>query len=44
MGTFVLCLRLDGTEPPNGTIRALGAPMAQPFYGWIELMSAINTL
>jgi hypothetical protein len=44
MGTFVLCLRLGGTEPPSGTISALGAPVAQPFYGWIELMSTINTL
>jgi hypothetical protein len=44
MGTFVLRLRLGGTEPPSGTIRALGAPVAQPFYGWIELMSTINTL
>jgi hypothetical protein len=44
MGTFVLRLRLGGTEPPSGTISALGAPVAQPFYGWIELMSTLNTL
>jgi hypothetical protein len=44
MGTFVLCLRLGGTEPPSGTIGALGATVTQPFYGWIDLMSAINTL
>jgi hypothetical protein len=44
MGTFVLCLRLGGTEPPSGTISALGATVTQPFYGWIDLMSAINTL
>ena len=44
MGTFVLCLRLGGTEPPSGTLGALGATVAQPFYGWIELMSVINTL
>lgn len=44
MGIFVLHLRLGGTEPPSGTISALGAPVAQPFYGWIELMSTINTL
>lgn len=44
MGIFVLRLRLGGTEPPSGTISAHGAPAAQPFYGWLELMSSINTL
>jgi hypothetical protein len=44
MGTFVLCLRLGGTEPPSGTIGALGATVPQPFYGWIDLMGVINTL
>ena len=44
MGTFVLRLRLGGTEPPAGTISTLGAPVAQPFYGWLELIGAINTL
>jgi hypothetical protein len=44
MGIFVLCLRLGGTEPPSGTISALGTPVVQPFYGWIELMGTINTL
>jgi hypothetical protein len=44
MGTFVLSVRLGGTEPPSGTLGALGATVAQPFYGWIELMSVINTL
>lgn len=44
MGIFVLRLRLGGTEPPSGTVSALGASVAQPFYGWIELMSTINTL
>jgi hypothetical protein len=44
MGTFLLRLHLGGTEPPSGTISALGTPVAQPFHGWIELMSAINTL
>jgi hypothetical protein len=44
MGSYVLRLRLGGTEPPTGTISAHGAPVAQPFYGWIELIGAINTL
>jgi hypothetical protein len=44
MGTFVLSVRLGGTEPPSGTLSALGAPVAQAFYGWIELISTINTL
>jgi hypothetical protein len=44
MGTFVLRLRLGGTEPPSGTIGALGATVPQPFYGWIDLMGVINTL
>lgn len=44
MGSFVLRLRLGGTEPPTGAISAFGATVAQPFYGWIDLMSAINTL
>lgn len=44
MGAFVLRLRLGGTEPPQGTLTALGATVTHPFYGWIELMSAINTL
>jgi hypothetical protein len=42
MGIFVLCLRLGGTEPPSGTISALGTPVVQPFYGWIELMGTIQ--
>lgn len=44
MGSFVLSLRLGGTEPPSGTIGAFGGAAAQPFHGWIGLMSAINTL
>jgi hypothetical protein len=44
MGIFVLRLHLGSPEPPRGTISALGAAVTQPFYGWIELMSAINTL
>jgi hypothetical protein len=43
-GIFVLRLHLGSPEPPRGTISALGATVTQPFYGWIELMSAINTL
>lgn len=43
MGSFVLRLRLGGTESPSGTITASGG-VAQPFSGWIDLMSAINTL
>lgn len=43
MGTFVLFLRLGGSEPPSGTISALGQA-ARPFRGWIDLMIAINGL
>ena len=44
MGTFLLRLRLGGTEPPRGTLSALEVTVTHPFYGWIELMSVINTL
>jgi hypothetical protein len=44
MGILVLRLRLGSTEPPNGTIGALGEATGQSFYGWIDLMSAINRL
>ncbi|MGH3771477.1 MAG: hypothetical protein ACRDRW_08795 [Pseudonocardiaceae bacterium] len=44
MGTFMLRLRLGGAEPPTGTISAPGGTVAQSFYGWIDLMSAINRL
>ena len=43
MGTFLLRLRLGGSEPPSGTIGALGGATEQSFHGWIDLMSAINT-
>jgi hypothetical protein len=43
-GIFLLHLRLGGTEPPSGTIYALGGTAAQPFFGWIDLMSVINRL
>ena len=44
MGTFVLRLRLGGSEPPSGTINALDGQAAQPFHGWIDLVIAINGL
>ena len=43
-GSFVLSLRLGGTEPPRGTITPAEGTGAQPFHGWIDLMGAINRL
>ena len=43
-GSFVLSLRLGGTEPPRGTITPAEGAGAQPFHGWIDLMGAINRL
>jgi hypothetical protein len=44
MASFVLRLRLGGGEPPSGMISALDGTQVQPFYGWIDLMSAVNRL
>jgi hypothetical protein len=41
---LVLELSLAGGDPVNGTIRVVGGPPATPFHGWIDLMSAINSL
>lgn len=37
-------LSLTGGDPVSGTIGILGEPPAVPFHGWIDLMSAINSL
>jgi hypothetical protein len=42
MGSFLLSLRLGGTEPPVGTITPADGTGAHPFHGWIDLMGAIN--
>ncbi len=44
MISLMVNLRLNGSEPPSGTIVALDGAVAQPFYGWIDLMSVINKL
>jgi len=44
MASFLLSLRLGGTDPPRGTISPAEGTGAQAFHGWIDLMGAINRL
>lgn len=44
MASFLLSLRLGGTDPPRGTISPAEGTEAQAFHGWIDLMGAINRL
>jgi hypothetical protein len=41
---LVLELCLADGDPVSGTIGAVGGPPGAPFHGWIDLMSAINSL
>jgi hypothetical protein len=41
---LVLELSLGGGDPVSGTVGVAGGPPPVPFHGWIDLMSAINTL
>jgi hypothetical protein len=41
---LVLELSLAGDDPVSGTVGIVGGPPATPFHGWIDLMSAINSL
>ena len=43
---FPMILELDlvSGDPVSGTVGIAGGPPAIPFRGWIDLMSAINTL
>jgi hypothetical protein len=41
---LVLELSLAGGDPVSGTVGVAGGPPPVPFHGWIDLMSAINTL
>ena len=41
---LILALDLVGSDPVSGTVGIAGGPPAIPFRGWIDLMSAINTL
>jgi hypothetical protein len=41
---LVLELSLADGDPVSGTVGAAGGPPAIPFHGWIDLMSAINSL
>jgi hypothetical protein len=42
--SLVLELSLADGEPLSGTVGVLGGAPATPFHGWIDLMSAINSL
>ncbi len=41
---LVLELSLADGDPVSGTVGVAGAQPAMPFHGWIDLMSAINSL
>lgn len=41
---LVLELSLAEGDPVSGTVGVAGAQPAMPFHGWIDLMSAINSL
>lgn len=41
---LVLELSLSPGDPLNGTVGIADGPPAVPFHGWIDLMSAINSL
>jgi hypothetical protein len=41
---LVLELSLADGDPVSGTVGAADAQPAMPFHGWIDLMSAINSL
>ena len=41
---LVLKLSPDGGDPVSGTVGLADGPPPVPFHGWIDLMSAINTL
>lgn len=42
--TLVLELSLTGADPITGSIGVAGGPPPMLFHGWIDLMSAINSL
>jgi hypothetical protein len=41
---LVLELSLAEGDPVSGTVGVAGSQPAMPFHGWIDLMSAINSL
>jgi hypothetical protein len=41
---LVLELSLAEGNPVSGTVGVAGGQPAMPFHGWIDLMSAINSL
>jgi len=43
-GRLVLELIIADTEPLSGTVGCPGSPSRTAFHGWIDLMSAINSL
>ncbi len=43
-GRLVLDLIIADTEPLSGSVGCPGSPSRTAFHGWIDLMSAINSL
>lgn len=41
---LILELSLTAGDPVSGTVGFAGRPPAMSFHGWMDLMSAINTL
>ncbi len=41
---LVLELSVTAGDPVSGTVGVVGRSPAIPFHGWMDLMSAINTL
>src|SRR5271166_4341430 len=41
---LILELSLTAGDPVSGTVGIAGGPPAMSFHGWMDLMSAINTL
>lgn len=41
---LVLELSVSHSDPLSGTVGISGGPHPMAFHGWIDLMSAINTL
>jgi hypothetical protein len=41
---LILELSLAHGDPVSGTVGVIGHPPATEFHGWIDLMSAINSL
>lgn len=42
--TLILELSPAGADPISGSVGVAGGSPPRPFHGWIDLMSAINSL